>query len=281
MTDGISDNEHIELDLYIITHGRPLASDNRFEEACNEVKWWNPGEQYHVEFSADEIRIPGEKCQIAYSDLCEPEFYSASTNQTKAGECHRRNVLRVKTTSGGLIYFYTDAQDGLKKGLFSNDLTEGTPLSFPSALKNHIQREIPDEPIGDAPLYILTEFVREAGGEYWVSGISEKSADIDMSGTATTSSTGIELGAITRSKAKSEISLSGNSSESRQREYISVFLVYSDRILIDGYYGEFNIRLSEIQHIGTSNVINIVTNKLNFEISDLNGRISVHEMKQH
>ena len=271
MTDDALSNTIAELDLYIVTHGNPLTPTNQFEEACNEVKWWDPGDRYRVVFTAGEIRIPTEDCQISYSKLCEPRFYTATTQQNKDGKCIRRNILRLKAANGGLVYLYTSAQDELDKGWFSSELTKATPSPFPAGLQEYLQAELSETAIEDAPNHILTEFVRDSGGEYWVSGISEDSADIDISGTANTSSTGVEIGAITRSKATSEISLSGKSNTNRRREFISVFIVYSDRIFIDGYYGGFSIEAHKIHHIGDSGVINIVIPYCTLKISSTDG----------
>jgi hypothetical protein len=270
-----------ELDLYIITYNNPLTSADQFEEKCNQVKWYDPGEMYTVLFTSEEIRVPTEDCQISYSDLCEPRFYSASTQNDRDGERYRRNILRLKTDAGGLIYLYTSAQDQLNKGLLSSELTEATPPTFPTDLKEYLQTELPDKAIGQAPEHILTEFVRDLDSEYWVSGISKESADLNISGRADTTSTGVEIGAITRSKAQSEISLSGKSNKNRQRRFMSVFMIHPDRLIIDGYYGKFYIRAEDIQHIGDSGVLNIVTENFKFEIKNLNGELSCSELKEY
>lgn len=262
---GFSD---VEMNLYISTYAEPFDRGDEFESRCSEREWWNPEKRHKVIFGDEEIRLPEKDIELKYFRASNLRMYSCKTKANSDEVRYRRSVIRFTVDNGGVAYLYTSAKDKLERAIIRKKVVKAVPPKFPNTLEKHLSSQFQDKESGDAPEYILTDFIRDSmePNKYWVSGFDKEKAEINLSGQSSGKSKGVQVGAFSRSKSKSEISISGQSSKKEQMKRLSILLVKENKIILDGYYGKFEIPYGTIEHLGKKRTIKIVTGTFKFKI---------------
>jgi hypothetical protein len=258
--------------FYITTYGNPAAFASKFETPSSSGVFRIPSTDYEVSFTSDSIEISQTGISVDYSELCDIRHYkSKSRSEDEKLIYHRRNIIRFKTSDGGLVYLFRYNKDEEEeRSLLRNKIVEAEFPSIPSEVIQILERKISSETVDGAPRFVLTEFLNshsyQTQAKISVPELDSSESDIQISSETSGRSRGIQLGAFSRSKITTSSRARGTITTGISDQDCQVVLVFTDSIYIDSDSHEFMIPYSDIDLISDGRDMNIHTSTLSIKL---------------